>query len=129
MEELKKMAELKKSLMESVEVYHAAALRLEFERKKILDLKHKLNLDTVKCPVCGTVNDYRMPFCSKCRWHFSPIEGIPQAGYLLNNSEEEITAHRRIFDRTSDTEEMESLKNRLATLKKALDDSKEEIKD
>lgn len=70
-------------LTENANEYSTLELRLEDTTKKITTNLKKLSITSRNCPVCGTKNELLNRFCEKCGWAISPLLGIPNMEYKI----------------------------------------------
>ena len=70
-------------LSENAGEYSTLSLRLEDAAKKISTNLKKISITNRSCPVCGTQNELLNKYCEKCGWAISPLLGIPNMEYMI----------------------------------------------
>lgn len=82
---------LKKEIIEMAKAYKVAESKLKVELTALRAKVSETGVTSKKCPICSREVELAASHCRECGcWHFSPLEGIPGAEYLVDIDEETI---------------------------------------
>lgn len=111
-EEQARLQKIKSELIAEAEKYAKSLNQLKVDARKIQNLMRKNGITERKCPVCQSSVELHKSMCPGCGWIFSPIEGIEEVEYLLEDKRDAIRIRQDIMFSRGDLESQIDFLNR-----------------